>query len=195
MFGKDDTIISRGVDLFGPRDNVIFEHGLFCGRLGPHRALVVRAKDRALKWLSDLSGFMSAEFDEKLAVTNADKAIEDACIQIRSAILQIVPRPGLYRENGRVTVGSGWWTYGSTEASATIVDHEGIEIITEGNIGILFPRYNNLEMRGRFCAVRFKAAPNSAVRRFYVSVRAEPEKALLAMSGFLRLRRLGPPSQ
>ncbi|MGF7181616.1 nucleotide-binding protein [Tunturiibacter psychrotolerans] len=182
VFGKDDAVISRGVDSFGPRDNVIFEHGLFCGRLGSHRALVIRAKDRSLKWLSDLSGFTPAEFDENLALTNADKAIEDACTQIRSAISQIVPRPGLYRENERVAIGPGWWTYGSTEASATIADHEGIEIITEGNIGILFPRYNNLEWRGRFCAVRFKAAPNLADRRFYVSVRAESEKVLLAMS-------------
>jgi predicted nucleotide-binding protein len=37
VFGEDDTVTSRGTDYSATRDNVIFEHGLFCGRLGPER--------------------------------------------------------------------------------------------------------------------------------------------------------------
>ena len=193
VFGKDDVISSRGTESFGPRDNVVFEHGLFCGRFGPHRALVVRAKDRALKWLSDLSGFTPAEFDEQLALTDADKAVEAACAQIREAIALMLPRPGVYRRSEPKPIGSDWWTYGNTQASATITDHEGIEIISEADIGILFPRHKNLEMRGRFCVIRFKAMPNRRDRRFYVSVRAESENVFLAMSDSYNSEGWGSP--
>jgi predicted nucleotide-binding protein len=70
VFGQDDTLSSRGVDFAVPRDNVIFEHGLFCGRLGAKRTFVLRPYSRALKWLSDLEGFTPAQYDDDLARTN-----------------------------------------------------------------------------------------------------------------------------
>ena len=37
----DDVITSRGISSSAPRDNVIFEYGLFLGRLGPNRAFII----------------------------------------------------------------------------------------------------------------------------------------------------------
>ena len=38
---SDDKVRSRGKESAVPRDNIIFEVGLFMGRLGPHRTFVV----------------------------------------------------------------------------------------------------------------------------------------------------------
>jgi predicted nucleotide-binding protein len=96
VFGDDDKLLSRGVDFLAPRDNVIFEHRLFCGRLGPQRTFVVRPKDRTLKWLSDLNGFAPAKYDETLAKSNADEAVKEACEQILREVRRMAPRPGIF---------------------------------------------------------------------------------------------------
>src|SRR5208283_1624094 len=46
VFGADDLLSSRGADFSAPRDNVVFEHGLFCGRLGPQRTFVFRPRTK-----------------------------------------------------------------------------------------------------------------------------------------------------
>src|SRR5258708_20820758 len=57
-FGGVDRIKFRGKTLDAPRDNVIFEAGLFMATLGRNRTLVIcpRVVDRPLKILTDLAG-------------------------------------------------------------------------------------------------------------------------------------------
>jgi hypothetical protein len=50
----DDVTISRHVEKLSPRDNVIFEFGLFAGRLGRQRAFLLA--ESGIKILSDLNG-------------------------------------------------------------------------------------------------------------------------------------------
>ena len=182
VFGRDDKITSRGSVLSATRDNVIYEFGLFCGRLGPHRTFVVRPKDKSLKWLTDLDGFTPAEYDDVLSSSNADKAVEDACKQIRHDLGRIQPQPGLYVNREWTRLGRDWWTYGGAEASSTVSDAEGVQFITQENIGLMYPRFDNLGARGRYCAVRLMKVSNSASTRLYISVRDETEKVLLALS-------------
>jgi hypothetical protein len=182
VFGRDDTITSRGTVLSATRDNVIYEFGLFCGRLGPHRTFVVRPIDKSLKWLTDLDGFTPALYDDELAKTNAERAVKEACEKIRHDLDHILPRPSLYLSRERTRLGSDWWTYGGAEASSTVADEDGIQLITQESIGLMYPRFDNLDARGRFCAVRFMPMPDSASRRLYISLRAETEKFLLALS-------------
>ena len=56
VFGPDDVIFSRGKRFDGPRDNVLFELGLFMGALGRKRAFVVSPSGKQLKVPSDLLG-------------------------------------------------------------------------------------------------------------------------------------------
>jgi CRP/FNR family transcriptional regulator, cyclic AMP receptor protein len=56
VFTADDLISSRGADAYAPRDNVIFELGLFMGALGRERSFIVRPRGVALKIPSDLLG-------------------------------------------------------------------------------------------------------------------------------------------
>ena len=59
----DDLIQSRAVEAFGPRDNVLFELGLFMGRLGRSRTFVLHQRRSDLKMPSDLAGMTTLSFD------------------------------------------------------------------------------------------------------------------------------------
>jgi hypothetical protein len=63
LFEQDDMVQSRDLSLFAPRDNVVFELGLFMSVLGRRRAVVVRPRE-GVKVLSDLSGLESFTYVE-----------------------------------------------------------------------------------------------------------------------------------
>jgi len=182
VFGEDDMLSSRGSDYSAPRDNVIFEHGLFCGRLGPKRTFVVRPKSKTLKWLSDLEGFTPAQYDEVLANTDADRAVEPACQLIRAQLRSLAPQPGIFANGAWRRLWYDWWTYGSDETSNTIVDEAGIQFSSGFDIGLRFPQYDNLDAVGRFCAVRLMSPLGMTGGRFYVALFAGNEKILLSIS-------------
>lgn len=52
----DDLTESRGRDWPSPRDNVIFELGLFMGRLNRQRAILMEPREEKVKLPSDLAG-------------------------------------------------------------------------------------------------------------------------------------------
>jgi phosphoserine phosphatase len=54
IFAPDDTVESRGDTAPAVRDNVLFEFGLFCGRLGRARCFIIEPSDVKLKIPSDL---------------------------------------------------------------------------------------------------------------------------------------------
>src|SRR5262245_46142281 len=56
VFTRDDPIERKERHQFAPRDNVIFELGLFMGRLGRERAIIVTDLDPELAIPTDLSG-------------------------------------------------------------------------------------------------------------------------------------------
>ncbi len=56
VFGPDDKVASRGSVDDAPRDNVIYEMGLFAGRLGRERVFMLKEHSTDLKIPSDLAG-------------------------------------------------------------------------------------------------------------------------------------------
>ncbi len=58
----DDVLTSRGGTASAPRDNVVLEIGLFLGRLGQERVLLLRPRGVALKLPSDLDGLGTIDF-------------------------------------------------------------------------------------------------------------------------------------
>jgi hypothetical protein len=56
----DDTVVKRGTESFAPRDNVLFEAGLFMGALGRQRTFLVVDRDVALP--SDVGGLTVAQY-------------------------------------------------------------------------------------------------------------------------------------
>lgn len=58
---KDDKVMFRGVEMIQPRDNVLFELGLFTGRLGTSKCAFLI--DKEIKLPSDFNGLTLARFD------------------------------------------------------------------------------------------------------------------------------------
>jgi CRP/FNR family transcriptional regulator, cyclic AMP receptor protein len=59
----DDTVSSRGKTSGAPRDNVVFELGLFMGALGRARTFLLVPRGMDLKIPSDLLGVTPLQFD------------------------------------------------------------------------------------------------------------------------------------
>lgn len=87
----DDLVHSRDVESFGPRDNVIFELGLFMGNLGRSRTFVLHQSKAALKIPSDLSGVTTATYEWPRKDRNHVAAVGTACDYIRKAIRDLGP--------------------------------------------------------------------------------------------------------
>ena len=88
VLSPDDRTMSRDVEQNSPRDNVIFELGLFMGRLGRERTFVLYDKSANLKLMSDLAGITTASYDGEWAKDDLPAAIGAACHPIREAILK-----------------------------------------------------------------------------------------------------------
>jgi len=93
VFMPEDVVVIRGKKAPVVRDNLIFELGLFLGRLGPRRSFIVtpgRLQDLHLP--SDLHGITVATFDAE-RIDNLQAALAPACSRIRQAIESLTPPP------------------------------------------------------------------------------------------------------
>ena len=86
LLTPDDLLLNRDVQVFGPRDNVIFELGLFMGRLGRERTFVVRPRGDVVKVPLDLAGVTVATYEWPCADRNHQAATGPACDRIREVI-------------------------------------------------------------------------------------------------------------
>ena len=62
IYSEDDKTWYRDVLSNSPRDNVIFEYGLFAGRLGLNRSIIIRIGETRIP--TDLVGITYAQFEE-----------------------------------------------------------------------------------------------------------------------------------
>ena len=91
VFTADDLVTSRGAESATARDNVLFELGLFMGRLGRTSAYAFISDADKLKIPSDLHGINFATFRPR-GDGDLRKAVADAAIDIRNAIAQEIDR-------------------------------------------------------------------------------------------------------
>jgi len=110
VLAPDDITLSR--DEIGPstRDNVLFECGLFMGRLGRDRVFIVYDESISVKLPSDLAGVTVATYDWKRIQSQEPLAgVRRACRQIGDAIHRTVLSPivGEWRSNYPLTIESG----------------------------------------------------------------------------------------
>jgi len=89
----DDLTASRGKDWPSPRDNVIFELGLFMGRLGRKRAILMEPREHKVKLPSDLSGVTTIPYRYEKG-KDAAALIATACDHLRNHILELGPYNG-----------------------------------------------------------------------------------------------------
>jgi Predicted nucleotide-binding protein containing TIR-like domain len=87
IFGADDLIRIRGTEMRTARDNVVFELGLFIGRLGRDCSFILMPKGSADFHLpTDLLGISTATFQPPSRSDRLQAALGPACHDIRVAI-------------------------------------------------------------------------------------------------------------
>lgn len=90
VFSPDDISKIRQKKYLVARDNVIFEMGLFVGRLGKKRTLYVVPRERTNFHLpSDLIGVSPLDYDSNRSDGNIQAALGSACTKIRQRINQL----------------------------------------------------------------------------------------------------------
>jgi hypothetical protein len=100
----DDVVLAGEDSRQTPRDNVMFELGLFMGSLGRHRTFAVCSDSPGLKLPSDLAGVTMARFSAGDASCNLLAALGPACYQIRTAVQRLGPRPDRRQHELEVSV-------------------------------------------------------------------------------------------
>jgi hypothetical protein len=81
----DDMLIKREDKRFAPRDNLLFELGLFTGALGRARTFMVYSRNANLHLPSDLAGVTAAEYSER-SDGNIEAALGPVCTRIKRAM-------------------------------------------------------------------------------------------------------------
>lgn len=89
LLTPDDIIKSKGRQSVIPRDNVVFEVGLFMGALGRHRTVLVVEDEKSLHLPTDLLGLTTARY----TWSNGIPSLNPACSKIKHQIRHYVGRP------------------------------------------------------------------------------------------------------
>lgn len=96
VFSGDDRVTSRGRGRLAPRDNVVFELGLFIGALGRARCFFVHRAGADLKLPSDLLAVVGASFDAAPRSPRLAAEMQRCCERIATHVRELGPldRPG-----------------------------------------------------------------------------------------------------
>lgn len=81
----DDLLESRGTSFASPRDNVLFELGLFMGKLGRERTFIMHERNVNLKLPSDLDGIGRVLYRQR-PDNNWAATVSPCCTQMRRQI-------------------------------------------------------------------------------------------------------------
>jgi CRP/FNR family transcriptional regulator, cyclic AMP receptor protein len=91
VFSADDKLLSRGQELDAPRDNVVFELGLFIAAIGRKRTFIVLPQNTKIKIPTDLLGITPITY----AVgdpENPSSQIGPVCTELRRILNQRGPK-------------------------------------------------------------------------------------------------------
>ena len=89
----DDVVTSREITKQAPRDNVMFELGLFMGRLGRNRVFAFHPSGSQMKLPSDLAGVTLADYNPDRSDRNWQAATSPWCTRIRNEIERLGVHP------------------------------------------------------------------------------------------------------
>ncbi|MBP0631980.1 TIR domain-containing protein [Cupriavidus sp. AcVe19-1a] len=87
----DDTVTSRGTETPAPRDNLLFELGLFMGGIGVERTFIVHPRGVDIKIPTDIMGITCITYAEG-SVDSLESRIAPVCTQLHRLINEKGPR-------------------------------------------------------------------------------------------------------
>jgi CRP/FNR family cyclic AMP-dependent transcriptional regulator len=91
VIAPEDHIVSRETEYLGPRDNVLFELGLFMGGIGRERTLIVKPRGIDTKLPSDLLGVTPIDYATGDDATLISR-IAPVCTEIRRIVTKTGPK-------------------------------------------------------------------------------------------------------
>ena len=90
VFGPDDRVISRGRESDAPRDNVVFELGLFMGAIGRRRTFLILPRGADIKIPSDMLGITPIPYVQK--PTSLAASLGPVCTELRRIVAERGPK-------------------------------------------------------------------------------------------------------
>ncbi|MDP2816634.1 MAG: nucleotide-binding protein [Rectinemataceae bacterium] len=90
LASADDTVVTRGKEFYTPRDNIVFELGLFMGALSRQRTFLIVPQGVDIKIPSDLLGINTIRFNP--GAPTPDDAVHGAAAEIVAMIKNIGTR-------------------------------------------------------------------------------------------------------
>lgn len=124
VFSPDDVLIMREQEKAAVRDNVIFELGLFIGRLGRERSFIIlpRGSGESLHLPTDLLGLTPALYEPNRQDENLRAALGPACSKMTKAFgklgrlkadsagtaKEMLPTPVQYSEGDKKAILASW---------------------------------------------------------------------------------------
>jgi predicted Zn-dependent protease len=94
VFSPDDLVRIRDVTASAVRDNVLFEFGLFIGKLGRERVFFILPSDGDLRIPTDLLGVTPGRYESTREDGSMQAATGSVCYQIRLQIQKLGFAPG-----------------------------------------------------------------------------------------------------
>ena len=91
VLSPDDNVVSRDTASDAPRDNVVFELGLFMGALGHSRTFLVYPHGIDIKLPTDLKGLTALTYKSGPRC-ELKSAVAPTCLQLRKQVLAAGPR-------------------------------------------------------------------------------------------------------
>lgn len=92
IFAPDDVVTIRKKRLAAVRDNVLFELGLFIGRLGRKRTFIVMPRGVSnFRLPTDLLGITAVTYEAKRPDRDLKAALNPACTEIRRVMRRLGP--------------------------------------------------------------------------------------------------------
>lgn len=95
VLSADDINILRNLEKVSVRDNVLFEMGLFIGKIGRKRVFSIKPNDTELHIASDLLGVNILDYENNRSDKNLEAGTGTACNDIRV----VIKREGLIEKN------------------------------------------------------------------------------------------------
>lgn len=92
LMTADDITVSRAKESVAPRDNLIFELGLFIGALGRERAFVAREAQSQLKLPSDILGVTALTYNSS-SPSERSASLQAECVRLAAQMTERQVRP------------------------------------------------------------------------------------------------------
>lgn len=186
----DDKVIARGKKSKAPRDNILFELGLFMGRIGRERTFFLYDNQHDIKLPSDITGLAGVHY-ERTGKESDPQSLTCTCLRLVTAMIQRGPRfktsleqeyeGRRSREFCRQITGS-WWARQRLRGSSAnrlafftikpndLANTVRISGVTYDERGVLFARWTNP-------AIGLRVQDSTVLFAWEGTHPAEPDKA------------------